>query len=171
MKRKHRDAYHFDDDEVEDGREVRVPLMMCDSRPRHWPGYATPLTDAEVADRLAFHQPGFRTADQASKSTNFVDLDAARDAARLARQEMIDRANSAWRTDARRKKPDDDEDDDEDEDALDRERNRRSDDRSTADARAEGYGRVRCVLREAPAGLEDAAQRRRKPWGPWSPRL
>jgi hypothetical protein len=96
------------DDEVEDGRSVRTPLYLMD------------------AVRFEDHQPHFvRAVDAAVRD--------ARAAARDARDEMIGRAENAWRTplDARRKPPDDDDDDDDDE------RERRSDDaRSVADARA-----------------------------------
>jgi hypothetical protein len=96
-RRRHRDGrYHTPDadeisDEVPPFGEVRVPLLLADAaHPRHWPGYATPLTDSEAA-RL-------------------------RDGVRVARDEMIDRARSAWSDGKRRREPPDDDDDDDDED-------------------------------------------------------
>jgi hypothetical protein len=139
---KHRDADAWGSDPVvEDGDPpIRVPMMVCDTKSTGW---ARPLTDAQVAERLAvrdgrrlrdqglhgdadvdlsLHQPGFRVADQAT-----------RDKVRLAREEMVDRATSGWRLDKRR--PPDDDPDDPDEDDLDRERDRRS---KSSDARQGG---------------------------------
>src|SRR6516165_5286139 len=59
-----------------------------------------PLYLHDAARRFQGHQPGYRGTKDA--------------AVRDAREQMIRRAENAWRMDARRKKPDDDEDDDED---------------------------------------------------------
>jgi hypothetical protein len=139
-------------------------MMVCDNRP----GWVRPLTDAQVADRLAvrdgqrqhiidvdnvdlsLHQPGFRLADQAS-----------RDKLRLARQEMIDRARSGWLTDKRRP-PDDDPDDpdDPDEDDLDREDRRSADSRSLADIRAG-------AIKAREAWVRSLSDAWRTPAAPW----
>ena len=105
-----------DDDELEDGRTVRVPLVVMD------------------AD-LSHHRPGFRVSDEASKSSSLADLDAARDAARSARDAWIKQTTDAWRMDAKRKKPPPDDDDDDG--AAKKGSRRLSPDRSgdTADAR------------------------------------
>ena len=85
-----RDGYQFDDDEqVEDGRTVRTPMMLMDGR-----NGRVFLSDTVRFDEN--HQPHFvRAADETD----------ARAAARDAREEMIDRATSAWRNplDAHRK--------------------------------------------------------------------
>jgi hypothetical protein len=129
-----RDAYRFDSDEVEDGGTVRVPIMMCDS-PRRWPGYASPLTDAQVADMLALHQPGYRTA---SNLSNIGSLDAARDAARSARDAYVRDLNEAWRMDAkRRRKTESNEEEDPDEEEVEETDSRRT--RSAADVRTAAY--------------------------------
>jgi hypothetical protein len=90
-----------DDFEVADGESVRTPLFLTDTVrfENHQPHFvrATAGVDLDLAD----HQPGFRYA-----------TDAARAAVRDARQEMIDKATSAWRTRRRRKDDDDDDDDD-----------------------------------------------------------
>jgi len=92
-----------------DGEVVRTPMLIMD------------------AAGVDLHRPGFCCATDAT----------ARDAVRDARREMIDRATTAWRNDARRKPPDDDDDDEDDE------RERHSDDaRGNADARART---MRCV--------------------------
>jgi hypothetical protein len=78
------------DDEVADGESVRVPVFLTDTV-RFEDGEphfvrATAGADLDLAD----HQPGFRYA-----------TDAARAAVRDARNEMIRRAENAWRTPAR----------------------------------------------------------------------
>jgi hypothetical protein len=150
MKTKHkhrqRDAYSWGSDPiVEDQGEVRIPLMVCDNRP----GWVRPLTDAQVAERLAvrdgagfigankpdlsLHQPGFRVADQAS-----------RDKVSAARREWLDAQREAWRgstaacaaVDARRK-PDPDDDPDDPDGPDERERDRRSKSSDAGDPRAQ----------------------------------
>ena len=72
-----------DDDETEmarDGEVVRTRMLMMDS-----------------AD-LSRHQRGYRMSDEAS---NLQDLDAARDAARAARDAWIKQTCDAWRTPSR----------------------------------------------------------------------
>jgi hypothetical protein len=92
-----------------DGEVVRTPMLIMD------------------AAGVDLHRPGFCCATDAT----------ARDAVRDGRREMIDRATTAWRNDARRKPPDDDDDDEDDE------RERHSDDaRGNADARPRT---MRCV--------------------------
>jgi hypothetical protein len=98
MKNRNRDSYHFDDDdEIEDGHSVRVPMMIMD-------GNRVNLIDTV---RFEDGQPHFlRTANAASESSNFEDfksprlgdLNAARDAARAARDQWIERMCDAWRT-------------------------------------------------------------------------
>jgi hypothetical protein len=99
-----------DDDEVADGQTLRVPALLMDS-----------------ANAMLGRRPQFAAL-----------TDAQVAARRDARDEMIKRAEQAWRNpaDARRRKPPDDEngngdDPDEDEDNLGREKDRRS-----VDARA-----------------------------------
>jgi hypothetical protein len=127
---KHRDQYAWGDDpEVEDGRSVSVPLMMCDA-PRKWPGWVSPLTDAEVA-LLDRHKSGFRTATHVGDDHQRVaGLEIARDDVRDARAVWLKRMSDAWRMDGKRKPPDDepDEDDEDDEDES-------RDSRSLADVR------------------------------------
>jgi hypothetical protein len=95
---KNRDAYHFDDDddEVEDGRTVRVPMMIMDGR-------RVNLTDTV---RFEDGQPHFlRAADAASQSSTFADVESpslgdvrtARDAARAARDRWIAEMCDAWK--------------------------------------------------------------------------
>jgi hypothetical protein len=92
-----------DDVVVPDGGSVRVPLYLQDAvrfsddgEPRFMRA-----ADAEVADAMAGHRPGYAT------------LSAEQIAARRAgRRAMIDRATSAW--DARRKPPPDPDEDDDD---------------------------------------------------------
>jgi hypothetical protein len=74
---------------VPDGATVRQPMLLMDGR-------------SDVRD----HQSGYRMADAASESD--MDLAVLRDAARLARQNMIDRATNAWRTPTRDASPGDD---------------------------------------------------------------
>jgi hypothetical protein len=100
-RRRQRDGRWTDEDVAQDQERIAVNILMCDAAPRHWPGYATPLSDVE----LALHRPGHRLADSATRSS-----------VSSARQAMIDRATSAYRTDARRPDPDDDDDDDDDDD-------------------------------------------------------
>jgi hypothetical protein len=95
MKNRNRDSYHFDDDdEIEDGHSVRVPMMIMD-------GNRVNLSDTV---RFDGGQPHFvRMADTASESTiedleSPRDLDALRDAARAARDQWIERMCDAWRT-------------------------------------------------------------------------
>jgi hypothetical protein len=126
---KQRDAFGG---EARDGERIAVNLLMCDSHPRRWPGYAVPLTDAEAA----LHRSGFRTG------TN----QAAHDAARSSREAWIKDMSEAWRgpgsmsssgyIDARRKPPDDPDDDPDDDDDEDREnRDRHPSLKSLADIR------------------------------------
>jgi hypothetical protein len=61
---RNRDGVWHDDYEVDDGAEVRVPIMLADSQPRKWPGWVSPLSDREVA-LLDQHKAGFRTTDLA----------------------------------------------------------------------------------------------------------
>jgi hypothetical protein len=75
-----RRGYDLDDDdsitdEVQQGGSVRVPLYLCDEA----------LQRAIGGVNLADHQPGFRSLS-----------DAERAVVRDARQQMIDRATSAW---------------------------------------------------------------------------
>jgi hypothetical protein len=105
-----RDTFKVDDERLErrvipDRRSVRVPLELMDGR-------------APGGDDLASHRPGFRTADAAASAE-----------VRTARQEMIDRAASAWR-DARKLKPDDPEDPDDPDDPDE------DDDEDTTDSRS-----------------------------------
>jgi hypothetical protein len=120
-RRRHRDGRWIDDVVVDEGAEVRVPAMLMDGRPKGW---VSPLTDAQVK-LLDQHKTGFRTIDQVTDRTGLSDLKTARDGARSAREDYLRDLNSAWKTDARRKRddPDDDPDDPDDpaEDALDRE--------------------------------------------------
>jgi hypothetical protein len=97
-----RDAYlSLDDDDevVEDGQGVRVPLLLCDTVRFETSRPLNRLSDLDAAD-LSRHQPGYRLSDgEASKSGK---LDArstadARTAARDAYLEMVRRAESAWR--------------------------------------------------------------------------
>jgi hypothetical protein len=100
-KHKHkRDGRWIDDYEVDDGGEVSVNVMTCDAKPR----WVRPLSDAEAV-LLDGHRPGYRVADQVADRQR-VHVDIARDGARAAREEMIDRARSGWRMDKRR--PEDD---------------------------------------------------------------
>jgi hypothetical protein len=123
-----------DDYEVRDGEAVRVPMYLCDSLQRAIAG----------VDLLADHQPGFR-----------LTSDEERAVVNDARQEMIDRATSAWRTKRRRRRDDDEDDDDE----LDRRRRRRSDDASSiADARRAAYETYCVKLRDAWKRPMDAAE-------------
>jgi hypothetical protein len=95
-----RDAYlglDDDDEVVEDGQGVRVPLLLCDtvrfenSRP------LDKLSDLDAAD-LSRHRPGYHVSDgEASKSAKFTDLEAARDAVRAARDRWIADMCSAWK--------------------------------------------------------------------------
>jgi hypothetical protein len=66
MKKHNRDAYQFADDYVvEDGDPpVRVPAMICDSA-GHCPGYwVKPLTNKQVAERLAAYDAKRKSRDQ-----------------------------------------------------------------------------------------------------------
>ena len=65
-----KNPYHFDDDEeIEDGHSVRVPMMIMD-------GNRVNLIDTV---RFEDGQPHFlRTADAASESSNFEDSDASK---------------------------------------------------------------------------------------------
>jgi hypothetical protein len=90
-----KNPYHFDDDEeIEDGHSVRVPMMIMD-------GNRVNLSDTV---RFEDGQPHFvRAVDAASEFSNFEevesrDLDALRDAARAARDQWIERMCDAWRT-------------------------------------------------------------------------
>jgi hypothetical protein len=76
------DEYHFDD-VMEDGRTLRVPLLLCDAVPAEW------AFDARD------HQPGYRLSDDAAA------LDARRDALD-ARDAMIRAQANAWRDAGRR---------------------------------------------------------------------
>jgi hypothetical protein len=93
-----------DDDEIEDGRSVRVPMVIMDGRVN--------LTDVVRYDEN--HQPHFMRAAGDGASRDDDPAVGARD----ARREMIETARNAWMGDARKKKrpdPDPDEDDDDDE--------------------------------------------------------
>jgi hypothetical protein len=98
MKNRNRDAY-LDDEEIEDGRTVRVPMMIMD-------GNRVNLTDTVRFDDGGPHF--VRAADAASESSNFedldagqaarlADLDAARDAVRVARDRWIAEMCDAWK--------------------------------------------------------------------------
>jgi hypothetical protein len=92
--RRNHDSYHFDDDEVEDGRSVRVPMAVMD-------GNRVNLVDTVRFD--ADDQPHFLRAVESSnvedlKSPRLVDLRTARDAARAARDAWIKQLGDAWRT-------------------------------------------------------------------------
>jgi hypothetical protein len=76
------DGYHFDDDELEDGRSVRVPMYLMDA------------VDAKWAFDARDHQPGYRPL---SDSVTDAKVEDARSAARDARDEMIRRTQDAWR--------------------------------------------------------------------------
>ena len=91
MKNRNRDAYHFDDEEVEDGRSVRVPMMVMD-------GNRVNLTDTV---RFDADGPHFVRA-AASESSSFEDLESPRlgdlrDAARVARDQWIADMCDAWK--------------------------------------------------------------------------
>jgi hypothetical protein len=95
MKNRNRDAYHFDDDdEIEDGRSVRVPMQVMDSR------------RVNLSDTVRFDgdEPHFVRAaanfedSDVSQFRGLWDLDAARDAARAARESWIKQTCDAWRT-------------------------------------------------------------------------
>jgi hypothetical protein len=85
-----------DDDEVlADGESVRVPLFLVDT---------VRLDENDQPHFLhgrAMHQPGFRVTDAASSSNTMPDFDVAlrnaQQAALDARQQMIRRAENAWR--------------------------------------------------------------------------
>jgi hypothetical protein len=103
-KNKHRDAYAFGDDpdeisdEVPPGKSVRVPLMLVDAhRPRYW---VSPLTSEQATALLDARKkrPPDDDGDDDDEDENGASLSDARAAALQARQEMIDRATSAWRT-------------------------------------------------------------------------
>ena len=74
-----RDAYlglDDDDEVVEDGQGVRVPLLLCDTVRFETSRPLNRLSDLDAAD-LSRHQPGYRLSDgEASKSRNLHDLDA-----------------------------------------------------------------------------------------------
>jgi hypothetical protein len=101
MRRKYIDDDEARADVARDGEVIRTPMRFMDA----------------AARRFADHQPGYRLRDAA-------DRQAVRD----AREQMIRRAENAWR-DARRKRDDDDDDDDDDEPDN-------SNDRSISDGRA-----------------------------------
>jgi hypothetical protein len=104
-KHKHkRDGRWIDDYEVEDGSEVRVPIMLADSAPRKWPGWVSPLSDAEVK-LLDQHKSGFRTTDQITDHQAKAGTEIARDGVRSAREAYLRDLNSAWKLD-KRKPPD-----------------------------------------------------------------
>jgi len=80
MKMRRSDADDDDDDVVRDGDTVRTPLFLTDTV------------------RFKDGQPHFvRMADAASKSATVADLDAARDAARAARDTWIKQTCDAWK--------------------------------------------------------------------------
>jgi hypothetical protein len=107
-----------DDDEMRDGETLHVRMSVMDDA----------MVVRGIAVDASAHAPGFRTGDAADVALEAYrrviggqmlhdDLRArVSDAAvRDARQEMIDRATSAWRMDARRvRKPAPDDDDDPD---------------------------------------------------------
>src|SRR3974377_1212137 len=114
MKREYLDP--DDDDCVKDGETTSCPIFCMDStRGRMVAGldyqhaYSNYCADAGLPEHprasadadLADHQPGFRYA-----------TDDARKQVRDARDQMVRRAENAWRLDARRKKPNNDDDDD-----------------------------------------------------------
>jgi hypothetical protein len=152
MKRrnKHRDAYRDDSDrEVQDGELVHVPALLMDSRQRQVAAWASDMNS------MVGHRPGF------------AQLSDAQIAERArARDRWIAEMRDAWRTDARRRKPDPedpDEEEDPDEDDLGREQDRRGTDaRSIADARARAtasYDRmVRRLSNAWRTPVRDAAQ-------------
>jgi hypothetical protein len=90
MRRGYLDLDDDDDCEVKDGESVRTPLFLTDTVrfENHQPHFVRATAGADL--NLADHQPGFRYA-----------TDAARAAVRDARDQMIRRAESAWRLDAR----------------------------------------------------------------------
>jgi hypothetical protein len=124
---------------VEDGEEVHVDVLLADSI-RHRDRRLWDTADLS----LHLHQPGFRTADAAgytdkssrTGATPFVSNDAARDAARSARDRWIADMSSAWRDGGRkrRREPPDDDDNGDDDENGDENNDRRS--RSAGDARA-----------------------------------
>jgi hypothetical protein len=68
------------DDELRDGESVRVPVFLVDTV------------------RFKDGQPHFvRAVDQPSKSKTVLDLDAARDAARAARESWVKQMCDAWK--------------------------------------------------------------------------
>jgi hypothetical protein len=97
MRNRNRDSYQFDDDdEIEDGRSVRVPMLVMDGR-------RVNLTDTV---RFEDGQPHFvRAVDAASESSTFADVESprlgdvrtARDAVRVARDRWIADMCSAWK--------------------------------------------------------------------------
>jgi hypothetical protein len=109
MKREYLDLDDSDETNPEivpEGGSVRTPLFLVDAvrfDENRQPYFVRASDGADL--NLADHQPGYRLA-----------TDAARVASSTARQEMIDKATSAFRTRRRR----DDEDDEEDEEEDDR---------------------------------------------------
>jgi hypothetical protein len=118
-----RDVYRFDD-EIDDGRTVRVPMLVMDG---HRPGYAQ-LTDQQVADRE-------RARSDWIKQTT--------DAWRSPQRDVVD---------ARKRRPPDDDVDDDDEDTDDCSAGRNARDARTAaqDAR-DAYVRRLCDAWRTPS--------------------
>jgi hypothetical protein len=149
-RRRHRDGRWIEEEYVvEDQGEVRVPIMLADGPPRKWPGWVSPLTDAEVK-LLDQHKSGFRTADQLSDRQLKAGAEIAAAGVMGARDAWIEQMSDAWKLDARKRKSDPDEDDPDDPDSNEDDRSR--DSRALADVRAPAIeARARWVR-----GLQDA---------------
>jgi hypothetical protein len=96
MKREYLD---LDDEDtvVPPGGSVRVATFLTDAV-RYENGEPHFVRASDGVD-LSLHQPGYRSvSDAASKSRNFQDLDALRDAARSARRAWIQRITDSWKT-------------------------------------------------------------------------
>jgi hypothetical protein len=118
-----------DDDVIEDGGRVHVPMILMDSKRRD----RVQLVDTFKVDdaNLDLHRPGYRVlGDKTAVAHNNIRSSA--------RAEMIDRATNSWRMDARKRKPEPD-DPDEDNNGNDDEQDARSKDaRSFARRSPEG---------------------------------
>ena len=79
-----RDLDDDEDETLQDGKAVRLPMMMRDSRPPHWQDAADKYFENRAANsrvtgitgmpRKSLHQPGFRFSDA---NANKAALDAA----------------------------------------------------------------------------------------------
>jgi hypothetical protein len=90
--KKMRTRFDDDADEIGDGESVRVPLLLCDSVSRRF-------AFGDAMDSAYGRRPGYARLSNEQVAER-----------RRARDEMIERATSAWRNDARRKPPDYDDD-------------------------------------------------------------